>query len=156
MLSMSLLCQAQPQVELKWSELGARAAGHKVALVLPEGTHVEGKVRAVEPHGLRMRVSKTSDRRVVRKGDQIIPRQSISVVRVTEYRKLGRLLVTTGTVGAASALVATNYPDIYEGPAVIAVPAVVAAGLIGLGIGAYFIGKRIDRTVTEIRVVPEP
>lgn len=37
-----------------------------------------------------------SDKRVQPKGLSTIPRQSVSVLRLTEYRKLGRLLVTTG------------------------------------------------------------
>ena len=152
-----LLCTAQSQpVSLTWGELGPRITGHKIALVLPEGTHVEGKVRSVEPEGVHLRVSKTSDRAVMPKGERVIPRQSVSLLRVTQYRKLGRLLVTTGAVAVASVVVATNYPDLYEGPALVAVPAVTAAGIAGIAIGGYYAGKRLDRTETDIRIVPDP
>ena len=155
-MSCSLLRAEEPrQLQLKWSELGPRIEDKKVALVLPGGTYIEGKVQAVEPDGLRLRISKTSDRKAQPKGWQLIPRQSVSTLRVTEYRKLARLLVTAGAVGAAAAIVAANHPDLYEGPALIIVPAVTAGGMAGVAVGSYYAGKRLDKRVTEIRVVAE-
>ena len=151
MLALPLWGEPQ-QVRMKWEDLGARLPKHKVALVLPDGTHVQGKVLEVEAGGLRLNVSKTSNRAVQPKGRHLIPRQSVSVLRVTEYRKLGRLLVTTGALAAAAGIVAGNYPDIYEGPALIAVPAVVAGGMTGIAIGGYYAGKAVDKKVTEILV----
>lgn len=140
------------RIQLKWSELGPRVDGRKVALVLPGGTHVEGKVRGVEPEGLRLRVSKTSDRDAMPKGTQLIPRQSVSVLRVTEYRKRGRILGTLAAAGTAAAIAAATYPDLYEGTVIIVVPAVVAGGITGAAIGGYYIGKAADKRVTEILV----
>jgi hypothetical protein len=140
------------RVALKWSELAPRITDRKIALVLPDGTHVEGKVRNVVTSGLELRVSKTSDRKVIRKGEQLIPRGSVSVLRVTEYRKLGRILLATGALAATAGIVAAKYPDVYEGPALIAVPAVVAGGMVGVAAGSYYAGKRIDKRVTEIRI----
>jgi hypothetical protein len=152
-LSGRLLPGAEPrQIELSWNELGPRLADHKVTTVLPGGTRIEGKVMQVEPDGLRLKVTKTSDRAVLRKGERLIPRQSVSVLRVTEYRKLGRLLVPTAAVGISAGVVAANYPNIYVGGAVVAFPAVIAGGLTGLAIGGYYAGKRIDRRITEIHV----
>lgn len=152
----SLLWGGEPRrLQLPWNELGPRAIGHKVALVLPNGTHIEGKVRSVEPDALRLKVSKTSDREFLPKGERLIPRQSVSLMRVTEYRKLGRLLVTSGALAVAAGIVATNYPDLYEGAAVAVVPAVTAAGLAGVGLGGYYVGKRVDKIVTEIQVLPD-
>ncbi|MFB3829509.1 MAG: hypothetical protein ACE15B_22250 [Bryobacteraceae bacterium] len=129
------------QIEVPWSELGPRVTDRKVALVLPDGSRVEGKVHGVEPEGLRMS-----------KGNRLIPRKSITVLHVTEYGKRGRLLATLGAVAATAGISAAKYPDIYEGPAIIAVPAAVAGGITGSAVAGYFIGKRIDRRVTEIRI----
>ena len=150
-----LRCEEPRRLQLPWNELGPRITGHKVALVLPNGTHIEGKVRDVEPNALHLKVSKTSDRELLPKGERLIPRQSVSLMRVTEYRKLGRLLVTSGALAVAAGIVATNYPDLYEGATVAIVPAVTAGGLVGVGLGGYYAGKRLDRTVTEIQVLPE-
>ena len=150
-----LWCGEARQVQLPWNELGPRITGQKVALVLPNGIHIEGKVRNVETDALRLDVKKTSDRELLPKGERLIPRESVSLLRVTRYRKLGRVLVTSGAVAIASGIVAANYPDLYEGAVVAIVPAVTAGGLVGVGLGGYYAGKRLDKTVTEIRVLPD-
>ena len=146
----------QGQESLKWSELGPRITGKKVALVLPDGTNVQGKVRGVDPAGLRLDISKTSDKRLQPKGVHTIPRQSVSVLRVTEYRKMGRLLFTLGALATAGAFVAHGASDsgLTEGPLVVIVPAVGAAGTAGIGVGAYYFGKAVDKRVTDIRIAP--
>jgi hypothetical protein len=142
-------------VSVHWSELGPYVEGRHVALVLPGGTAIEGKARGADAAGLHLRVTKTSDRKVLRKGEQAIPPESISVLQVTQYRKLGRILCTVGGIAAVGAAMAAQNIDTSEGAAVILVPAVTAAGMAGAGVGGYYIGKRIDRQVTEIRIVRE-
>jgi hypothetical protein len=155
-MSQSLVWGGEPrQLQLKWSELGPRVEDRKVALVVPGGTYVEGKVQRVVPDGLWLRVSKTSDHKAQPKGSHLIPRPSVTMLQVTEYRKLARLLVTAGAVAAAAGIVAANHPDLYEGPTVVIVPAVTAAGIVGVGVGAYFAGKRLDKRVVEIHIVAE-
>ena len=148
---------AEPgQVRLKWDELSSRITDKKVALVLPDGTHVEGKAIGVEPDGLQMKVSKSSNRNTQPKGKHLIPRQAVSVIQVKEYRKTGRILVTTGAIAAASGIAAANYPDIYGGAGLIIVPAAVAGGIAGSAIGGYCAGKAFDKKVTEIRIESLP
>jgi hypothetical protein len=155
-MSQSLLCGGEPrQLQLKWNELGPRIENRKVALVLAGGTYIEGKVQRVVPDGLWLRISKTSDHMAQPKGSHLIPRQSVSMLQVTEYRKLARLLVTAGAVAAVAGIAAANYPDLYEGPAVVAVPAVTAAGVIGGAVAGYYAGKRLDKRVVEIRIAAE-
>ena len=151
-----LWCGEPRRLQLPWNELGPHITGHKVALVLPNGTHIEGKVRSVERDALRLKISKTSDRKLLPKGERLIPRESVTLIQVTEYRKLGRLLVTSGALAVAGGIVAAKYPDLYEGAVVVVVPAVTAGGLVGAGLGGYFAGKRLDKTVIEIRVLPDP
>jgi hypothetical protein len=149
-----LFAGSRDEVQSKWGELSPMLANRKVALTLPAGTEVEGKVVRVEADGLRMRVSKTSDKRTIRKGEQVIPRASVTTVAVTEYRKLGRVVCTLGAMALAGGIVAAQNIDVYEGPAVIIVPAVSAVGIAGSGVAGYFIGKRLDKRVTYIRVAP--
>jgi hypothetical protein len=54
---------------------------------------------------------------------------------------------------AAAGIAAASYPDLYEGPAVIAVPAVIAAGTAGAAVGGYYAGKRLDKREVEIRII---
>jgi hypothetical protein len=143
------------QAQLKWGELQPHIAGKKVALALPDGTAVEGKVRQVEADGLQLKITKTSDRKAQPKGVHLIPRQSVTFLRVTEYRWIGRLLCTVGAIGATAGIVAAQHIDVYEGAALVVVPVVVAGGSAGVGVAGYYIGKKLDKRVTEIRIVKE-
>ncbi len=151
-----LTAAGQYHVAVKWTALEPWVADSKVALVmLPSGTHIQGKVRVVQQDGLRMRVTKTSDKKVMRKGEQLIPRQSVSLLRVTNHGIKWRMLCTLGAVAAAGIAVGSQDIGVYEGPAVAIVPAVVAGGMVGLGFGGYYIGKRLDKETIDIRIIPE-
>jgi hypothetical protein len=138
-----------------WSRLAARVGRNKVALVLPGGTHVEGRARAVGTNGLDLKVSKTSDRKIIGKGLQTIPKRDVTLLQLTEYGNKGRILGTLGALALAGGIVAAQQIDIYEGPALIIVPAVVAGGMTGAGIGGYYAGKAFDKRVVAIRVVDD-
>ncbi len=140
------------QERLPWEAVGSRVMDKKVALVLPDGTHVEGKVIGVEREGLRLKVSKTSNRKTQPKGNHVIPREALSVLRVTEYRKIGRLLGTLGAVATAGGIVATKQIDLYEGPLTVVVPVTIGVGMVGSAIGGYYTGKAFDKKVVEIVV----
>jgi len=152
-MSQGLALGGEPrQLQMKWSELDSIIAGRKVALVLPSGTHIRGKVLKVEPEGLRLNIAKTSDRKAQPKGEHLIPRQSVSVLRYTEYRKIGRLIGTLALPAAVAAGALAATPSYLEGGA-IAVAAGAGTGcVVGAVIGGYYIGKRVDKKVTEIRV----
>ncbi len=140
---------AQP-LTLKWDELGPRVAGKKVAFVAPGGVALEGKVIAVEPDGLRMKVTKTSDKKAQPKGRRLVPREGITMLQVTEYGWLGRLLGSLGAMGLAGGIVAAQSIDVNEGTMVVAVPVLIGAGIAGSGVAGYYVGKRIDKRVTQI------
>ena len=155
-MSRSLLWAGEPRLlQLKWSELGPRIEDRKVALVLPGGTYVEGKVQRVVPDGMWLRVSKTSNHQAQPKGSHLIPRPSVSMLQATEYRKVARVLVTAGAVAAVAGIVAASNPDVSEGPGIVAIPVIAAAGIIGAAVGGYHAGKRLDKRVIEIRIVAE-
>ncbi len=143
--------------ELRWSELDSVIADRRVALVLPGGTHIEGKVLRVVANGLWLDVVKTSDRATQPKGVHLIPRQSVSVLRSTEYRRIGRLIGTLALPAAVAAgMLAAGTTDCYEGPCIVLFPVLGVTTAAGGAVGGYYIGKRFDKKVTEIRVVREP
>lgn len=144
-----------PQQRLTWEDLGAKITNKKIGLVLPDGTHVEGKVIGVERDGLRLHISKSSNRARQPKGAHLIPRASVSVLRVEEYRTIGRVLGAMGAAAVAGGIAGAKYPDVYEGPTVVIVPVVVAGGIIGSAVGGYYFGKVLDRKVTELSIVAD-
>jgi disulfide bond formation protein DsbB len=77
------------------------------------------------------------------------------MLQVTEYGKLGRLLVTAGAVAAVAGIVAASNPDVSEGPGIVAIPVIAAAGIIGAAVGGYHAGKRLDKRDNEIRIAAE-
>lgn len=151
----ALLAREPKQLVLKWSELESRIHDRKVALELPGGTRIEGKALSVHTNGLRIKVRKTSDRKVQPKGEHTIPRQSVSALRVTEYRVIGRLIGALAPPAVVGIITPALAGEIYEGPLVILVPALAVAGAIGLSVAGYYIGKALDKRVVEIQVARE-
>jgi hypothetical protein len=149
-------CAGQAEQMLKWRDLGPRIVDETVALVLPDGTSVRGKARAVDSAGLHLRVTKTSNKRVMPQGEQVIPRRSVSVLHMTEYRTAGRWAATLGAMAVAGTIAGVKIggAGLYEGTVVYIVPAVAVAGTLGAGVGGYYFGKALDKRVTVIRVVP--
>jgi hypothetical protein len=141
------------QIELRWDELAPRIDDRKVALVLPGGTHIKGKVEGVDRAALRLKVTGTSDRKAMQKGSQSIPRDSVSVIEVTEYRAIARPLCALGAAAVVATWVATSAADVTEGPVVILRPVgAVTGGALG-ALGGYYAGKALDKKVTLIRIV---
>jgi hypothetical protein len=145
--------QALP-LQLKWSELDSHIAGKKISLVLADGIAVEGKDATVEADGLRLNITKTGDRKIHPKGSQLVARQLVTFLRVTEFRHLARIIVPVAAVAVVAAVTASAGSDISEGAGVIAIPVAGAAGGVGAAFGGYYAGKAIDRRVTAIRVIP--
>lgn len=141
-------------LQLKWNELDSHIAGKKIALVLGDGIAIEGKDAAVEADGLRLNITKTGDRKLHPKGSQLIPRQLVTFLRVTEFRHLARIIVPVAAVAVVAAVTASAGSGISEGVGIIAVPVAGAAGGVGAAIGGYYAGKAIDKRVTAIRVIP--
>lgn len=153
-VALTLLLQpvsAATEVQLKWTELGAVAMGHDVKLVLPSNTVVHGQIQAVRDDTLIMTVTRTSDAKAFPKGQNSIPKASISVVEVKTYRGIaGRTTGTTiGVVGGLS-LTGTiiGHSDMSAVPAL----AVAIIGTAAAAIGGYHAGKAADVRVTRIRI----
>ena len=142
------------QARLRWDELGPRIDGRSVSLALPGGILIKGKLETTLPEGLRLRVTGTSDRKLVPKGSRLIPRENVSVLRVTEHRILARPLLALGAAGAIAASIA-SMGDTDEGVTVILRPAGAAAGGALGALAGYYAGKALDRKVTEILVIRE-
>jgi hypothetical protein len=110
--------RARREIQLKWFELDQVIHNKKVALVLPGGARVEGKVLAVEPEALRLRVSSRSDEKVLASGEREIPRASISVLRVQQRTKRWRAILTPAIPIVLVGALAVGAVNLAGGPSI--------------------------------------
>jgi hypothetical protein len=141
-----------PRAELDWDELAQTIVDKEIALVLPDGTDIQGLALAVRPEALVLDVRKTSDRKLHPAGQAAIPRASVRLVKVVRrsgpFKMAGGLLGAFGGILAASGVAAaTDSVGATLGALVVGIPALATVG--------YYAGKEADRRTTLIAVRPE-
>ncbi len=155
MLGLPLACLAgrSNNVELAWIELESRIQGRTVALLLPDGTHIEGAVQSVESDALVLDVRKSSNRALHPKGRSRIPRGSAGTLELRERRTKWQVLGPA--IGAAPGIAVCAGVAKYannEGGMNGILSAICAAPLgLGAGVG-YLAGRSADKQVTYIKV----
>ena len=154
LVASNCLAAGKQRKELAWAELGPAIAGQKIQLVLPGGVEIQGNVLGVEPEALRLDVTKTSDKKAVRKGENSIPRPAVSTIRISRYTKRWRLLLTPGLPGtlmlAMTVAIAHQRYTPDPGKVIPIGMAVTASSTIA----GYYVGKHLDRQeLTEIKIV---
>ena len=78
------------------------------------------------------------------------------MLRYTEYRRIGRLIGTLALPAAVAAGLLVGGSSLCdEETCVIVIPALAVGGGAGSIVGGYYIGKRVDKRVTEIRIARE-
>jgi hypothetical protein len=143
---------ASNPLEVKWNELAALIAGHRVELVLLEGRQVRGEAIAVRESALLMDV-KDSDANGYPKGNAAVPRASINVIKLERSR---------GTWGRSMGTVLGVLTGASVGGYVAATTAQSAGAAIPIFVGiasatslaGYYTGRQLDRRFTMIKVVP--
>jgi hypothetical protein len=147
----SVMAESKP-LELKWTELAPMISGHRVELVLNEGTTVSGEAAAVREDTLVVDVSKSSGTKQYAKGNAAIPRNSINLIKL--QRSSGGWGRTLGTViGVVAGMGIGGYTAAHmdsAGPAIAVVVAVTSA----TAVAGYYAGRNLDRRVTLIRILP--
>src|SRR5947209_6070170 len=115
--SILLLCIAAVAVNaqstakrITWNEFSTQVTPrHTIRLVLPDGTHIEGKPLQVTPDSISAKVTRTSNKQAQPKGSATIPRQSVSVVEVRSPRYAGKLIGTLVPIAAGAAIAAGGF-----------------------------------------------
>jgi outer membrane lipoprotein SlyB len=149
----ALVLAASRPLELKWGELSPIIGGQRVQLVLPGGTTIKGEAIAVREEALVMDVKGTSNAKAYPKGSATIPRASVTLIQVERRRgawgrKLGTVVgVLCGVVlgGYVAAVTADS-----AGAGIATFLGIASAGTVG----GYYVGKRLDKQVTLIKIVP--
>jgi hypothetical protein len=159
----SSIAARKVELSLPWSELEPQIHQRNVALVLPDGVHLVGRVTDITHDALVLNVAKSSDPKGHPKGKTSIARSAVSVIQLNETKGSKRALWSS--VGAGAGLVGGwllaegVYHVSGEGQGLWAEPAGVGLILVLAGAGGaigYFSGRSSDRVETYIKVIPAP
>jgi hypothetical protein len=151
------------ELSLRWGEIEPHIGQRTIALVLPDGVHLVGKVMDITPDALALNVTKSSDPKGHPKGKTSITRSDVTVIQFSETKGSKRALWSS--VGAGAGLVGGwllaegVYHVSGEGQGLWVEPAGIGLilGLAGAGGATGYIGGRSsDRVETYIKVIPEP
>lgn len=152
MLASAVRSSAADKRDVRWSELAAVAEGKKIALVLPDGAELRGRVTAVQADTLVLDVSKTSDKTAHPKGSATLPRSSVRSFTVGrtgwKWRAIGTAI---GLGGGLAAGVFINEYSHNEGDGA---PAAVAAAIAVPAALGYLGGWAADRGTVTYQVIP--
>ena len=153
-----LLCAGQTggwadskPLELKWTELAPLIQGRRVELTLAQGTKIKGEAIAVREDTLLLDVKKAS--KSYEKGNAVIPRASLSLIKVEKKGSSGRVLGTI--IGVLTGLVVGGYVAARAGNSAASVIPLFLGMASTATIGGYHAGKGLDKQTTLIRVVPD-
>ena len=155
LIPVSIHAEGAPRNRITWEEFQARITpSHKIRMVLPDGSRLEGNPLTFRPDAIDMRVTRTSNKQAHPKGNTAVPRSSFSVVEVRSPRWAGKLIGTLAPIGIGAGILAAGVSsggetEFYTG---------IAAGGSVMGIGAvtgFFVGRSVDRRFETLVIVPE-
>jgi hypothetical protein len=143
---------ASAAVELRWNELHDMIYRHTVQLTLPGAVTVKGDVAAIREDALVLNIKSTSDAKAFPKGSGVIPRSSITLLKVesrsrSNWHTPGTILgVLSGVVlGGYIATKTASTPGSGTAIFLTSASAISLAGILG--------GRAIEKTSTTIRVI---
>ena len=155
LIPVSIHAAGAPRNRITWEEFQARITPrHKIRMVLPDGSRLEGNPLVVRPDAIDMRVTRTSNKQAHPKGNTAIPRSSFSVIEVRNPRRAGKLIGALAPIGIGAGILAAGVSsggetEFYTG---------IAAGGCTMGFGAvagFFVGRAIDRRFETLVIAPE-
>ena len=156
---LTLLLAGQPStfaastpIELKWEELNTAINGHSIELTLPGATTIKGEVVAVRDDGLVLDIKKTSDKKTFPRGNGLIPRGSITLLKLerhgSNWRTTGTILGVLGGVSIGGYVAAKTAKSGGSGIAIF----IATASTVSVAGRAA--GGAADRSTRMIRIVP--
>ena len=132
-----------PQFTMTWENAGRLILGQKIAVALPNGAVVEGKVQSLNSDSLDLQVSKTSDSNLQPKGRIVIPRTALHTLKLIKPQKKWRIILTSVGAGAMIPLWVVSTAS-YNEVGGAQLPPLPASMAIGGSIG-YLAGWALDR-----------
>jgi hypothetical protein len=120
--------------------------GRKVRIQLAGGSEIKARLIRTSGNGVILHVNRATSQWKTSKKEALLPRDQIRSVRFEGHlghRGLFIGLASFGTaIGVGTALAASQDAfELSEGPLVIATPAAIVLGAIGIGVAGFFIGR---------------
>jgi hypothetical protein len=139
-------------VELKWSELNTTINGQMVELTLPGAFKVKGDVLAVREDALVLDVKRTSDAKAFPRGNAVIPRASVTLLKLEQqhgshWRTMGTVLGVLGGVVVGGYIAGKTANSAGSGIAIFIATASAAS------VAGNVAGGAADKKTRMIRVV---
>ncbi len=131
--------------------------GKQVTIVMPGGTIIRGKAKAVEPDALTMQVKQTTDPIAYPKGFLRIPRETLRVLQLqtkgTKFRIIGTALgAVAGLAGGGGAAIAIQGGILSNNNPGGAAAALIGITAVGTTVG-YLTGDKGDTRSLIIEIV---
>ena len=153
------LAAGQQVVQLHWEEISPLIEGQEIAVVLPDGTYIQGKALAVQEDALELDIKKTSDGKLHPKGKTTIPRAAVSVIELRQMRKFPIGAIAGGVagylggalLGIGIAQITLNDGEDIGVPLLVGMASAIAGAIVGGRVGHNF-----DRRNTLIKIIPDP
>jgi hypothetical protein len=139
------------QLETTWEALPNLVTGKQVEVELAGRGSVAGRVVLVNSTALRIKVARSSAANILFNSEHDIPRTDVTRLVLTGAGVTGRIIGTIGGVVGGFFIAGT----IFDKPGQIPIGQ-ASAGAIAGGVGGYWLGSRLDRKRTEIRIRPDP
>jgi hypothetical protein len=125
-----------------------------VKLVLPGGAEIQGEAIAVREDTLLLNVKKTSDRKSYPRGQNTIPRASVTTLQLETIRGSGGRTIGV-IVGALGGLILGGDLVAHTAHSEAAAISSFLGISTGSAIAGYYAGKTSDRRVTTVKILPE-
>ena len=137
------------QRQITWEGLSA-IVGRKVRIVLPDGSWIEAKAKAVETDALAVDIRKSSKPAAHPNGPFLVPRATLRAVDLPHPTKRWRALGLSvgGGIGTFFAIIAIDVTSSRG------VGAAMAAEAVGMGLGGYMLGRAADRRTITFVIKP--
>jgi hypothetical protein len=143
----------QAPLEIGWDELAPLVMERKISTVLPGGVRIQGDVLAVRADSLVLDVRKSSNKKLCPKGQNEIPRASITGLGIIREAN-GIWRIVGGALGAIGGVYAVAGIALATESAAAVVPAVAVVIPLSAAAGHYA-GKLADRRTTRISILPK-
>ena len=142
---------ASAPVELKWNELTTVIYQKTVELTLPNAVTVKGHVAAVREDGLVLEIKRTSDSKAFPKGNGMIPRASVTLLKLekrgSNWRTMGTVIGVIGGVALGGYVAARTADSAGSGLSILVATASASS------IAGNLAGGAVDRKTSLIRIV---